>query len=59
MHMLVLQSHTISRSFNTRHVASTHDALHLRPLTLHTVLYAIDVRGDLYDALRFRPVILL
>jgi hypothetical protein len=48
---VVLQSRTISRSFDTRHVA-----LHLHPLLL---LYAIDVRGELYDALRFRPVILL
>lgn len=59
MHMLFLQSHTISLSFapvDTRHVASTHDALHLHPLTL---LYAIDIRGELYDALHFRPVILL
>ena len=55
MHMLFLH-HTLSRSFDTRHVASTHDALHLHPLTL---LYAIDVRGELYDALHFRPVILL
>ena len=41
MHMLFLQSHTISLSFapvDTRHVASTHDALHLHPLTLESTV---------------------
>ena len=57
-HVVLAVTHTLFRSLlvDTRHVASTHDAPHLHSLTL---LYAIDVRGELHDALHFRPVILL